>query len=609
MLTAKNKKFYLDGEEFKIQSGAFHYFRALPEYWEDILLKIKAAGLNCVESYTCWNLHEPKKGKFDFSGMLDIERFIRTAQKVGLKVIFRTGPYICAEWENGGFPSWLLKKEYNIRLRCNTEPYMTHLKDWFHVLFSKIRPYLDVNGGPVIAMAIENEYGTFGDDFTYLLEIEKIYRNENMNCLYFAADGNTRYHLSTGKCSKDIIHGMDFGAGCISNIESFNVIDEFDDNSPYFASEYWAGNFTDWRYEKCAIIPDDVVKHDINFFVDIGASFNIYMMFGGSNFGFTSGAQGKQNCMQYSYNPCVTGYDYDAAITEWRGYTQRYFDIKEAMERDHGASDVALPSSPKLQSIGRVDLCECAYLFDNLHIGKQYKSVTVEPMEEFDQTNGYIMYSKTFDYNADINVIKMVGIRDRAYVSVNKKLVAVRMRGEDESPVLLENNLKSGDRVDILVENMGRICFGEETYRGDRKGILEAVVVTKGGKDFVQSPGKTVFNWDVTCLEMDDISAVAYKDGTCAEYPAFFKGYFKAENKNSCYVHFDNFTKGVIYVNGFNLGRYWNRGPITALYIPGAILKENNEIVVFETDGVVKNASVTINDISGTPNHHKEVIV
>ena len=160
MLTVKNKKFYLDGEEFKIQSGAFHYFRALPEYWEEILTKIKAAGLNCVESYTCWNLHEPHKGEYNFSGMLDIERFIKTAEKVGLKVILRTGPYICAEWENGGFPSWLLKKEYNVRLRCNTEPYLTHLRDWFHVILSKIRPYLDVNGGPVVAMAIENEYGS-----------------------------------------------------------------------------------------------------------------------------------------------------------------------------------------------------------------------------------------------------------------------------------------------------------------------------------------------------------------------------------------------------------------------------------------------------------------
>ena len=142
MLEVKNKKFYLNGEEFKIQSGAFHYFRALPEYWEDILIKIKAAGLNTVETYTCWNLHEPKKGVFNFSGMLDIERFLKTADKVGLKVILRCGPFICAEWENGGLPAWLLKKEFNIRLRCNTEPYMTHLKDWFHILFSKIRPYL-----------------------------------------------------------------------------------------------------------------------------------------------------------------------------------------------------------------------------------------------------------------------------------------------------------------------------------------------------------------------------------------------------------------------------------------------------------------------------------
>ncbi|MGN0180648.1 MAG: beta-galactosidase, partial [Monoglobaceae bacterium] len=311
MLTVKNKKFYLNGEEFKIHSGAFHYFRALPEYWEDILKKIKAAGLNCVETYTCWNLHEPHKGEFNFSGMLDLEKFIQTADRVGLKVILRTGPFICAEWENGGFPSWLLKREYNIRFRCNTEPYLTHLKDWFHVLLPKIRPYLDINGGPVIALAVENEYGSFGDDFTYLKEVEQIYKNEKMDCLYIAADGNKDYHLSTGKSGNHIVHGMDFGG--VGTIDAFNIIDKYDADSPYFTIEYWAGNFTNWGFNECTHIPDEVVRQSVNNFVDIGASFNIYMMFGGTNFGFTNGAQGNLSWMKGEYNPVVTSYDYDAA--------------------------------------------------------------------------------------------------------------------------------------------------------------------------------------------------------------------------------------------------------------------------------------------------------
>lgn len=607
MLTVKDKKFYLDQKEFKIQSGAFHYFRALPEYWEDILTKIKAAGLNCVETYTCWNMHEPKKGEFDFSGMLDIERFIRTADKVGLKVIMRTGPYICAEWENGGLPSWLLKKKYNIRLRCCAEPYLTHLKEWFHVLLPKIRPFLDVNGGPVIAMAVENEYGSFGDDFEYLREVEKIFRDEKMDCLYLAADGNKDYHLSTGRSGNHIIQGVNFGG--VGTIESLNVVDNYDASLPYFTLEYWAGNFTNWGFDECTHIPDEVIKQTVNNFVDIGAGFNMYMIFGGTNFGFSNGAQGNLTWMRDSYNPTVTSYDYDASITEWGGYTQKYFDIKEAMERDHGKADVDVPKSPQLQNIGEVELRESSPLFGNMHIARQYKSVTVESMEEFDQAYGYIMYSKTFDYDTALNIIKIDGIRDRAHIFVNKRLVAIRMRGCDESPVEMPDNFKKGDVIDILVENMGRICYGEDTYYGDRKGITGAVFLTHRKNDEVVNPGKVVFNWDVACFDMKSCEGVDFNHGTDTQYPAFFKGSFKAQNKNSCFVHFDNLKKGVIYINGFNLGRYWEKGPLEALYIPGVLLKDENEITVFETDGLRGKPSVTINDICGIPNHHKEIKV
>lgn len=181
----RNNKFYLNGEEFRIKGGSFHYFRCLPEYWDEIMKKIRGAGLNTVETYTAWNMHEPKKGIFDFSGMLDLVRFIRLAEENSLKVILRTGPFICAEWENGGLPPWLLKKEYNIKFRCNSPEYMRHLKDWFGVLLPKIRPYLDTNGGNIIALALENEYGSFGDDFSYLAEIEKIYRENGIYCLLF----------------------------------------------------------------------------------------------------------------------------------------------------------------------------------------------------------------------------------------------------------------------------------------------------------------------------------------------------------------------------------------------------------------------------------------
>lgn len=600
MLEAKNKKFYLDGKEFRIKSGAFHYFRALPEYWEDILTKIKAAGLNTVETYTCWNLHEPHKGEFDFSGMLDLERFIETADKVGLKVILRTGPFICAEWEAGGLPAWLLKSEYNIRFRCASENYLVHLRDWFKVLLAKIRPHLDTNGGNVIALALENEYGSYGDDFSYLAEVEKIYKENGIDCALISADGHLKYHLSTGRSGPHIIAGTDFGG--VAAIDRFENLDIYDKDAPYFTTEYWAGNFTDWGFPRCTYDNVENTAGSMKFFDEVGASFNIYMIFGGTNFGFTNGAQRN---LQGGYHPVTTSYDYDAAITEWGGYTERYFAIK-------GDDKTPVPPSPVLQNIGEVALTKSASLWDNLNIGKNFKSVTVEPMEEFDQNDGFILYRKTVTYDADLSAIKLKGIADRAHVYVNGVLKGIRTRDQDESPVVLEEKLMPGDVIDVLVENMGRICYGEETYKGDRKGITDAIVLARKLPDgSLRNPGKTTFNWDITTLEMKDISPVDYKEGTEAKLPAFFKGTFRAENKNSCFVHFDNFKQGVIWVNGFNLGRYWEIGPLEALYIPGVLLKENedNEIVIFETDGLRGEPKVTITDKCGIPNHHEEIIV
>ncbi len=599
MLEARNKKFYLDGKEFRIKSGAFHYFRALPEYWEDILKKIKAAGLNTVESYTCWNLHEPHKGEFNFSGMLDLERFIETADKVGLKVILRTGPFICAEWENGGIPAWLLKRELNVTFRCNTPEYLGYLRDWFSVLLGKIRPHLDTNGGNVIALAVENEYGSFGDDFSYLAEVEKIYRDNGIDCMLVAADGSSEYYLSTGRSGNHIIAGTDFGGN--GTIERLNNVDVYDKDAPYFALEYWAGNFTDWGFPQCT--HDDIThtKTTMKLFNDTGASFNIYMLFGGTNFGFLNGAQ----CNSGGYKPVTTSYDYDAAITEWGGYTERYFVIK-------GDDETPVPPSPVLQNIGEVRLTKSASLWDNLNIGKSFKTVAIKPMEEFDQSYGFILYKKVMDYNGEVNCIKMTHIRDRAHVFVNGELKAVCTRGtSSDKPVFLDEKLKKGDVIEILVENMGRVCFGEETYLGDRKGITESVVLTWHDGTNFGNPGKTTFNWEVTTLEMEDISSVSYKEGTDERLPAFFRGTFRAKNKNSCFVHFDNFKKGVIWVNGFNLGRYWEIGPLEALYIPGVLLKEDeeNEIVIFETDGLRGEPAVTISDVCGIPNHHEEIIV
>lgn len=606
MLTRKNKKFYLDGEEFVIRSGAFHYFRALPEYWEDIMQKMKALGLNTLETYIPWNLHEPKKGQYDFTGTLDLVKFVRTAEQVGLKVLLRAGPYICAEVDNGGLPAWLLKKEYNVRLRCKTEPYLTFLKGWFDVLLPMIKPLLDTNGGPVIALAVENEYGSFGDDFEYLKEVEKVYRDAGMDCLLFNSDGATRYHIGTGRPGIHMTAAVDFGE--IASYEKFRPVDEFDPDAPHFVAEYWCGNFTDWGFAENAKVAPEVTQKTFDYFASTDTSFNIYMVFGGTNFGFMNGAQ---DCVmgEGRYCPVVTSYDYDAAISEWTGYTEKYAIIQQALKKYYPNGMPEMPKSPKLQTVGKVAMTQSAALFDNLQIGRTQKSVVAEPMEEYDQATGYILYKKTFDYDTECNAIKLKGVRDRAYVFLNGKLIGIRMRSEDESPMKLDYHIRTGDTLEVLVENMGRLCYGEELMAGDRKGITEGIILSRHWGGDVHHPGKMLFNWDVTCLEFEDISGVQYQPHTETPCPAFFKGTFKAENRNSCFVHFENFTKGLIFVNGFHLGRYWERGPLTALYIPGKLLKEENEIVIFEAEGLKGEPSVEINAVNGIDNHQPEVIV
>lgn len=588
MFNFKDGKFYLNGEEFKIRSGSLHYFRTFPEYWESLMKKYLAAGLNCVETYCCWNLHEPKKGEYDFSGRIDLEKFIDTADKLGLKVILRPGPFICAEWDNGGLPPWLYNEE-GLRLRCDNEIYLGHLRDYYTVLLSKIKPHLDSNGGPVIAIALENEYGSFGDDFDYLAKVEKIYHDIGLDCLFFSADGNRETYLCTGS-HDHIVKGIDFGC---TNTDMKDVFADsrkyMDGKAPYFAAEYWGGNFSHWGDNACFECSNKDFEKNIAQMVEMGASFNDYMFFGGTNFGFMGGANMVAKNGKTVYISDVTSYDYDAAVTEWGDYTEKYYITRRLLEKEIGKKLPPIPPAPQYQNIGTVKLTESASLFDNMQIAKTTESKAVEPMEYYGQYYGYIRYRKVMRRNSPYPYIELDGLRDRAHVFLNGELLGIRMRDSDERWIDLPNGLKDGDVIDVFVENMGRVNHGPLTYCGDKKGIVGAIMFNE----------RILFDWEVSCFDMQDISKVEYKDGTSAKCPAFFKGNFKAEYGSECFVHMDNFTKGIVFVNGFNIGRYWEIGPQTALYIPGILLKENNEIVIFETDAIKGEAAVRITDKPG----------
>ena len=591
MLEIKNKKFYMDSKPFDIYSGAMHYFRTVPEYWEDRLTKLKAAGFNTVETYVCWNLHEKKPGEFDFSGILDIEKYLEIAQKVGLYAIVRPGPYICAEWDFGGLPAWLLKDK-NMQIRCMYPDYLKCVERFYKELLPRLVPHLESHGGNIIAMQVENEYGSYGNDKDYLRYVEKLTRDCGIDCLLFTSDENTNNMISGGSLP-DIYKVLNFGS---RSRTAFNVLKDFENDGPNMCGEFWCGWFDHWRDKHHTRNSLEIVN-EIKGFIDNGASFNIYMFHGGTNFGFTAGANHNQG---HGYEPTVTSYDYCAMLTEWGDYTPAYHAVRKLLCEKQGIEPPELPESPKLQSIGKVELTETASLFENLdNIGEKHHVPVPEGMEYFGQNFGLIYYETTLKgkYNASPMYVKNVHdfaevyfdgekktIIDRTLYSVEgkttlKDVIFKKKKGES-SPFLMP--ALSGERkIGVLVDTMGRVNYGNML---DRKGISDIYLGIQ-----------RLMNYDVWTLPLDNLDKLKYSSSVKKEEPVFLKGSFKTDSKADCFIHLDGFNRGCVYINGFNLGRFWKVGPQKSLYIPGTLLKDENEIIVFNIGGYSK-PTVSITD-------------
>ncbi len=592
MLEIKSKKFYMDSKPFDIYSGAMHYFRTVPEYWEDRLTKLKAAGFNTVETYVCWNLHEKKPGEFDFSGILDIEKYLEIAQKVGLYAIVRPGPYICAEWDFGGLPAWLLKDK-NMQIRCMYPDYLKCVERFYKELLPRLVPHLESHGGNIIAMQVENEYGSYGNDKDYLRYVEKLTRDCGIDCLLFTSDENTNNMISGGSLP-DIYKVLNFGS---RSRTAFNVLKGFENDGPNMCGEFWCGWFDHWRDKHHTRNSLEIVN-EIKGFIDNGASFNIYMFHGGTNFGFTAGANHNQG---HGYEPTVTSYDYCAMLTEWGDYTPAYHAVRKLLCEKQGIEPPELPESPKLQSIGKVELTETASLFENLdNIGEKHHVPVPEEMEYFGQNFGLIYYETTLkgNYNASPMYVKNVhdfaevyfdGEKktsiDRTLYSVEDKTtlkdVIFKKKKGESSPFLMP--ALSGERkIGVLVDTMGRVNYGVNML--DRKGISDIYLGIQ-----------RLMNYDVWTLPLDNLDKLKYSSSVKKDEPVFLKGSFKTDSKADCFIHLDGFNRGCVYINGFNLGRFWKVGPQKSLYIPGTLLKDENEIIVFNIGGYSK-PTVSITD-------------
>ncbi|MFI0818381.1 beta-galactosidase [Streptomyces sp. NPDC021098] len=561
-LTLDHDGFLLHGEPFRILSGGIHYFRTHPDQWADRLRKARLLGLNTVETYVPWNLHQPTQdGPLDLDGLLDLPRFLELARAEGLHVLLRPGPYICAEWEGGGLPSWLTA-DPNIRQRSSDPRFTGAVDAYLDLLLPPLAPYMAASGGPVIAVQVENEYGAYGEDTAYLAHLADALRKRGVEELLFTCDQADKAKLAAGSLPGVLSTGT-FG-GRIG--DSLQVLRAHQESGPLMCAEFWIGWFDHWGEPHHVRAADDAAA-DLDALLSAGASVNIYMFHGGTNFAFTSGAN-----HDHAYAPAVTSYDYDAVLTECGDPGPKYAAFREVIARHTDVPDEPLPEpSPKLPPT-EVRLTASANALVTAEFLAPAEHFTDPPtMEALGQPYGFVLYGTELPAIGDHVLHFTGGVGDRAQVFVNGAPAGVieRERHEDSLHV---RSPEYGARLDVLVENMGRANYGSRI--GDPKGITGPVTLD----------GEPLENWTCHRLPLDRLPELPFRTtGTPVAGPAFHRGTFTVESPADAYLDLPGWTKGLAWVNGFNLGRYWARGPQRRLYVPWPVLKAGeNELTLLE---------------------------
>lgn len=571
--TIEKDNFVFNGKPFKIISGAVHYFRNLPDTWDDIFAKMVACGFNTVETYCAWNVHEKEKGKFDFSGRFDISLFLQKAKEHGLMAIVRPGPYICAEWEFGGLPWWLLV-EPNTEIRCRNKRYLYYFKRYLRVLFDRIRPLLITNGGNIILMQVENEYGYYGDDKQYLRDTAEFFRENGINVPLTTSDGSAESMLADGTID-GCLPTLNFGSGAN---EKFVIRDKFAPGTPRMCMEMWDGWFDAWGDERHHTTSTEVYVKELGDMLEIGSA-NVYMFIGGTNFGFTNGANHYEK-----YASQVTSYDYDALLTECGDTTEKYYAVRKIIQGYTGVKLQPVPDNRKKTAYGRVCLSESTALLSNLdNLSSGIESEIPMAMEYYGFGYGYIAYKTTLNRDYEKAKISFEEIGDRALVYLNGNFI--RAVYINEPPYEVEFSAKSGDVLYVVCENMGRANFGAKMMR--KKGIAGRCLID----------GKIHFGWTVYPLPMDNLDRLDFSLPT-DENATFYRGVLTVREKPcDTFLKTDNFNKGFVTINGFNIGRFWQIGPQKTLYVPSSLLKSgDNEIILFDSEKTEKNSYVEFTD-------------
>jgi len=573
------ENFELNGKPFQIISGAMHYFRIVPEYWRDRLEKLKNMGCNTVETYIAWNVHEQNKGQFVWDGMADFEKFMDIAQELGLYVICRPGPFICAEWELGGLPAWLLA-EPGMKLRCMYSPYIEYVNRYMGELLPKLVNHQIDHGGNIILFQVENEYGYYGNNKMYLNYLADLFRSHGITVPFVTSDGpwGDAFKMGQIDCA---LPTANFGSA--AKIQFGLIKKQMPENKPMMCMEFWDGWFDAWGNKKHKTSKLKINKIDFDYLVK-HHNVNIYMFHGGTNFGFMNGSNyyGK-------LTPDCTTYDYDGPVSEDGKLTKKYFAFRDIVKKYHDVPDVTFTTDIKRIAYGKVNAVSKVGLFsvlDQISNGLEYEYPV--SMEEAGQNYGYILYRTKLSSNEKAYEIQIEKGGDRVIAfGEGKQLFTAFDKDITKKRVAI---VKPDSNLDFLVENCGRVNFGRH-LENQRKGI-EGGVVVNGHRKY----GWQIYNLPLDAAQFGKINLILDKanlEEVGKKEPSFTKFTFKVEEIGDTYLDFAGWGKGCAFVNGFNIGRYWEIGPQKRLYIPGPLLhKGENTIVMFETEGKTADSIV-----------------
>ena len=575
--TTGNKTFLLNGKPFVVKAAEVHYPRIPRPYWEHRIQMCKALGMNTVCIYVFWNIHEQKEGQFDFTGNNDVAEFCRIAQKNGMYVIVRPGPYVCAEWEMGGLPWWLLKKK-DIKLRERDPYFMERVKIFEQKVGEQLKPLTIQNGGPIIMIQVENEYGSYGEDKPYVSEIRDCLRSiYGKELSLFQCDWSSNFEKNG---LDDLTWTMNFGTGANIN-DQFRRLGELRPNAPQMCSEFWSGWFDKWGARHETRPAKDMVE-GMDEMLSKGISFSLYMTHGGTSFGHWAGANSP------GFAPDVTSYDYDAPINEYGHATPKFWELRKMMEKyNDGKKLPAVPKAPMpIITIPKFELKTFAELL--LAPGKEDRGA-LKTFEEMDMGWGMMLYSTTLP-DIPTQSVLTAEMHDFAQVFIDGQYIGKVDRVKNEKSLTLPP-VKKGQKLLILVEGMGRINFGRAIK--DFKGIVGDVTisaevdnneVTWKPREWWQCATDDSYETAVNTLRLTANSNI----NKATEYTkrGYYRGYFNLKKVGDTFLNFETWGKGQVWVNGHAMGRIWSIGPQQTLYVPGCWLKKGkNEIIVLDIVG------------------------